>query len=88
MLALTRKPGERIIISNDIILTVVEIKGETVRLAIDAPRSVSIFRGEIYDSIVQENRSAVLPPAESRDFLRKLTGNIVKEGTKQAIDKK
>lgn len=78
MLALTRKPGERIVINNDIVLTVVEVKGETVRLAIDAPRSVSIFRGEIYDSIVQENRSAAMPVAEGRDFLRNLKGSIAK----------
>ncbi|MDF2500952.1 MAG: hypothetical protein K0Q77_1666 [Anaerosporomusa subterranea] len=79
MLALTRKPGERIVIGNDIVLTVVEVKGETVRLAIDAPRSVSIFRGELYDSIVQENRNAAMPMAEGRDFLRNLKGNITKE---------
>ncbi|KYZ76487.1 carbon storage regulator [Anaerosporomusa subterranea] len=78
MLALTRKPGERIVIGNDIVLTVVEVKGETVRLAIDAPRRVSIFRGEIYDSIVQENRKAAMPMAEGRDLLRNLKGNIAK----------
>lgn len=82
MLALTRKPGERIVIGNDIIITVIEVKGETVRLAIDAPRSVSIFRGELYDSIVQENRQAAMQIAEGRDFFKSLTiskGNIGQE---------
>ena len=83
MLALTRKPGERIVIGNDIVLTIVEVKGETVRLSIDAPRSVSIFRGELYDSIVQENRKAARPVAEGRDFLRNLKGNIAKESIEQ-----
>ena len=77
MLALTRKPGERIVINNDIVVTVVEIKGETVRLAIDAPRSVSIFRGELHDSIVQENRSAAMPAAEGKDFLRHLPEHVL-----------
>ena len=81
MLALTRKPGERIVIGNDIVLTIVDVKGETVRLSIDAPRSVSIFRGELYDSIVQENRKAAMPVAEGRDFLRNLKGNIAQGST-------
>lgn len=84
MLALTRKPGERIVIGNDIILTIVEVKGETVRLAIEAPRSVSIFRGELYDSIAQENRKAAMPVAEGRDFLRDLAGNITKTNTNKS----
>jgi len=58
MLALTRRPGERLVIDDNIIVTVVEIRGDSVRLAIDAPKSVKIYRGEIYDAIVQENRQA------------------------------
>jgi carbon storage regulator len=83
MLALTRRPGERIIIGNDIVLTVVEVKGETVRIAIDAPRNISIFRGELHDSIVQENRSAAIPVTGGRDFLRNLKGNIAKGSAEQ-----
>ena len=52
MLALTRKKGERIVIGDNIILTVVDIKGDNIRLAIDAPKDVKIYRGEIYDAIV------------------------------------
>ncbi|MBP2628679.1 MAG: carbon storage regulator CsrA [Firmicutes bacterium] len=61
MLALTRKPGERIVIGDNIVVTVVDIKGENIRLAIDAPREIKIYRGEIYDDIVVENKQAAVP---------------------------
>lgn len=60
MLALTRKIGERIVVSDNIVITVVDIKGDNVRLAIDAPREIKIYRGEIFDSIVAENKQAVV----------------------------
>jgi len=61
MLALTRKPGQRIVIGDNIVVTVVDIKGENIRLAIDAPREIKIYRGEIYDDIVAENKQAAVP---------------------------
>ena len=60
MLVLTRKPGERLMIGDNIILTVVEVKGDNIRIGIDAPREVKVYRGEIYDAIVAENRQAAL----------------------------
>lgn len=59
MLALTRKIGERIVIGDNIILTIVDIKGDNIRLSIDAPKEVKIYRGEIYDAIVAENKLAI-----------------------------
>ena len=47
MLALSRKPGEKVVIGNDITLTVVEVKGNRVRLAFDAPDQVRILRSEL-----------------------------------------
>jgi len=61
MLALTRKPGERIVIGDNIVVTVVDIKGDNIRLAIEAPRQVKIYRGEIYDAIAAENQQAAVP---------------------------
>ena len=61
MLALTRRIGERIVLGDNIVVTVVDIKGDSVRLAIEAPRDVKIYRGEIYDSIAAENREAAAP---------------------------
>lgn len=65
MLALTRKVGERIVIGDNIVVTVVSIKGDNIRLAIEAPKEIKIYRGEIFDAIAAENRQA----AVSNDLL-------------------
>lgn len=71
MLALTRRSGEKIMLGDDIVITVVDIKGDSVRLAIQAPREVKIYRGELYEAIAAENRQAAAPPpAGGLDFLK------------------
>ena len=60
MLVLTRKPGERLVIGDNIVITVVEIKGDNIRIGIDAPREVKVYRGEIYDAIIAENKAAAI----------------------------
>ena len=60
MLVLTRKPGERLVIGDNIVVTVVDVKGDNIRIGIDAPREVKVYRGEIYDAIVAENRQAAV----------------------------
>ena len=59
MLALTRKKGESIIIADDIEVKILEIKGDKVRLGIEAPKNISIYRKEIYDQIVNQNKEAI-----------------------------
>ena len=58
MLALSRKENESVKIGNDIEVTILEIKSDQVKLGIKAPRSVSIYREEIYLQIQQANREA------------------------------
>jgi len=58
MLILTRKLGERITIGDDISVTLLEIKGSQVRLGIEAPKGIGIYRQEIYERIRQQNLSA------------------------------
>lgn len=58
MLALSRKQGESIIINNEIEITVLEIKGEQVKIGIQAPKSVPIYRKELYVSIQDSNKEA------------------------------
>lgn len=58
MLALARKTGQSIMIGNDIEITLLEIKGDQVKLGISAPKSVSIYRKEIYAQIQEENKNA------------------------------
>ncbi|MFA6687628.1 MAG: carbon storage regulator CsrA [Desulfuromonas sp.] len=58
MLILTRKVGEGIIIGDDIKLTIVETKGGNVRIGIDAPKDKKIYRQELYDEIMAQNRNS------------------------------
>ena len=73
MLVLTRKPGEKIFIGDNVSLTVVEVKGDSVRIAVDAPREVKIYRGDIYDAIIAENKAAAIAgDMKQLDGLKKL----------------
>jgi carbon storage regulator len=58
MLILTRRPGERVVIGEDVLVTVMEVSGQTVRLGIAAPSGVPIFREEIWLAVKAENRAA------------------------------
>jgi len=58
MLRITRRVGERIILGDDVIIEVTEIKGQTVRIGIEAPRSVPIYREEIWLEVKSENEAA------------------------------
>ncbi len=58
MLILTRQIGESIMIGDDVIITVLGIRGEQVRIGIDAPRDVPVHREEIYDRIQREKSEA------------------------------
>ncbi|MDE6025314.1 MAG: carbon storage regulator CsrA [Lachnospiraceae bacterium] len=58
MLALSRKQGESIMVGNDIELTVLEVKGEQVKVGISAPKSIPVYRKEIYMQIREENKEA------------------------------
>ena len=59
MLALTRKKGESLIVNNNIEITVLEIRGDQVKIGIEAPKSVPIYRKEIYKQIQSANEEAV-----------------------------
>lgn len=67
MLALSRKKEEALIINNNIEITILEIKGEQVKLGISAPREVPIYRKEVYAQIQEANRNA-----SEADGLKKL----------------
>ncbi len=59
MLILARKRDESIIINDNIVISVVEIKGESVKIGINAPDSVKIYRREVYEAIQKENKAAL-----------------------------
>ena len=54
MLALTRKKGESLVINNDIEITILEIRGDQIKLGVSAPKEVPIYRKEVYTQIQQE----------------------------------
>lgn len=59
MLALSRKQNEAIVVGNDIEITVLEIKGDQVKLGINAPKSVPVYRKELYVQIKDANKEAI-----------------------------
>ena len=65
MLVITRRAGERVCLGDQITVTVLEVSGSSVRLGIDAPGDVAVYRHEIWLAIKEENAAAALAPASS-----------------------
>jgi carbon storage regulator len=65
MLILTRRPGERVVIGDEILVTVMGVSGHTVRLGIEAPAGVPIYREEIWLAVTEENRAAAAAMADA-----------------------
>ena len=72
MLALSRKKNEAIIIGNNVEVTILEVKGDQVKVGITAPREVPIYRKEVYMQIQEANKEAV--NADGAEALRSLLG--------------
>lgn len=71
MLALTRKVNESIVIGNEIEITVLEVKGEQIKLGISAPKSIPIYRKELYLQIQESNKQAA-ESSVSEEIIKKL----------------
>lgn len=71
MLVLSRKQGESVVIGNDILVTVLEVRGDQIRLGIDAPRSVSVHREEVYLQVARENTAAIASASPDSPLLRR-----------------
>lgn len=72
MLALSRKKGEAIIINNNVEVTILEVKGDQVKIGITAPRDVPVYRKEVYVQIQEANKESV--NADGMEALRNLLG--------------
>lgn len=59
MLVLTRRAGESIVIGNNVVVTVLEVRGDQVRVGVDAPRSIQVHREEVYLKVQEANAAAV-----------------------------
>ncbi|MBN1256417.1 MAG: carbon storage regulator CsrA [Planctomycetes bacterium] len=82
MLVLSRRKDETIMIGDNVEITIVDIKGDTVRIGIDAPREVTVHRKEIYEAIQRENITAKEQSVPDHDVLGKL-GNLLKDKKKE-----
>ena len=58
MLIITRRPGERIMLGDDVRIHIMEIVGNNVRVGVEAPRSVPVYREEIWTAVKEENEAA------------------------------
>lgn len=70
MLALSRKKGESLMINNNIEITVLEVKGDQVKIGISAPKEIPVYRKEVYVQIQEANKEAMTKP--SPEALKKL----------------
>jgi cytosine deaminase len=91
MLVLARQKDQSIVIGDDVVITVVDIRGDKVRLGINAPREVSVHRKEIYDLVKQKNQAASSAPSTSPALTHPLdptghVGNGADPFLKAAID--
>ncbi|HYL50934.1 MAG TPA: carbon storage regulator CsrA [Acidimicrobiia bacterium] len=70
---LTRRANQSIMIGHEIVVTVLEVRGDQVRLGIKAPRSIDVHREEIFAQLQQANRDAVKPSKHALDSLQNVT---------------
>ncbi len=75
MIVLSRKAGEAIVIADEITVTVVEIRGDKVRIGVEAPKEVPVYRKEVFDAIKRNEESQQEdPPPKRWRFLRRFFG--------------
>ena len=79
MLVLSRKKGESIVIGDEIEVSIVDIQAEQVKLAINAPRHISVHRKEIYLQIQEENKASANSNSKAFDMLNSMVRKEVVE---------
>lgn len=72
MLVLTRRANQSIMIGADVVVTVLEVRGDQVRIGIDAPRSISVHREEVFRELEAANRAAASPASGALEGLAAL----------------
>ena len=69
MLVLSRRAGESVVIGEDVTVSVLEVRGDVVRIGIDAPRSVAVHRAELLVELEESNKEAASPSEDMVDSL-------------------
>ena len=81
MLVLSRQRDESIIIGDNIVITIVDIRGDKVRLGINAPTEIPVHRREVYEAIQRENlRASRLDPSDTKDLGKSVTRGTSRPG--------
>ena len=70
MLVLTRRIGESLVIGDEVVIRVLDVKGDVVRIGVDAPRHVQIHRQEVYEAVMAANRAAAASSDEGLSALQ------------------
>jgi carbon storage regulator len=73
MLIVTRRAGEKVMLGDDIVIEVMEVTGNSVRIGIAAPRSVPVYREELWEAVRAENRAAATAESDALPAPRGLT---------------
>ena len=84
MLVLTRRANQSIMIGHEIVVTVLEVRGDQVRLGIKAPRSIDVHREEIFAQLQQANRDAAQAPKQALESLEGFTKSAEGDAGAQA----
>lgn len=69
MLVLSRRPGQSIVVGNQVVVTVLEVRGDQVRIGVDAPREVQVHREEVFRQLEAENAQAAGSAARARQMV-------------------
>ena len=72
MLVLSRRVGESLVIGDDIVITILEQRGDIVRVGVDAPRHIQVRRQELLTQVAETNRAAASPRANAADLVARL----------------
>lgn len=75
MLVLSRRLGESVVIGDNVVVTVLEIRGDVVRLGVDAPRAVQVRRQELLAEVTESNRAAASPDEDAVAGLSRMVGD-------------
>ena len=84
MLVLSRRVGESLVIGDDIVITILEQRGDIVRVGVDAPRHIQVRRQELLTEVAETNRAAASPRANAADLVARLAAHKAAPPTQAA----
>ena len=80
MLVVSRRAGESVAIGDEVVVTIIEVRGDVVRVGIDAPRSIAVHRAELLAQLESSNQEAASPSDETVESLTRALGDRDQQG--------